>query len=433
MSKQLNVILIGAGQRGCNYVRLAKQNCPEKLNVVAIADPNFARAKEIVDLYQIPQSMCFDDWRSILARPKMADAAIIATQDKDHFAPACAALRAGYDLLLEKPVAPTAEECLEIADLANRLGRRVVVCHVLRYTPFWGTLKALIDSDRIGKVMNIVHVEGVGNIHQSHSYVRGNWSKSGESSPMILAKSCHDLDILQWLLGKKCTRVQSFGSLSYFRPENAPEGAPEYCIHGCPHGEDCVYNAVKIYKERQFPVWVRYVTKKENATDEEIEKIITETNYGKCIFRCGNDVVDHQVVNLEYEGGETVSFTMSAFNKGGRQIRIMGTKGEIFANMSEKSVRIFDFKTRTEETVDILNFVQDESIVGGHGGGDLGIIKAFCEFMTGEYNGNAICDVTTSVENHLVTFAAEHSRLEGGVITMEDYVQELRQQPNATI
>ena len=426
MSKQLKVILIGAGNRGCNYVRLAKENCPEKLDVVAIADPDLSRGREIIEAYGIPEEMIFDDWKKVLALPKFADAAIIATQDNNHFEPACAALRAGYDLLLEKPVAPTAEECLGISDLANSLGRKVVVCHVLRYAPFFETVKHIIDSGRIGKVVNIVHTECVGNIHQSHSYVRGNWRDSKESSPMILAKSCHDLDIVQWLLGKECTRVQSFGSLSYFRPENAPEGAPEYCIQSCPHESECVYSAVKIYKERQFPVWVRYVTKKENATDEEIEKIISQTNYGKCIFKCGNDVVDHQVVNLEYEGGETVSFTMSAFNKGGRKINVMGTAGELWANMSDKTVHIFDFKTREIETIDVLNYVKDESIVGGHGGGDLGIVKAFCEYLTGEYKGNAVSDISTSVGNHLVAFAAESSRLEGKVINMDEFAEEIR-------
>ena len=426
MSKQLKVILIGAGNRGCNYVRLAKENCPEKLDVVAIADPDLSRGREIIEAYGIPEEMIFDDWKKVLALPKFADAAIIATQDNNHFEPACAALLAGYDLLLEKPVAPTAEECLGISDLANSLGRKVVVCHVLRYAPFFETVKHIIDSGRIGKVVNIVHTECVGNIHQSHSYVRGNWRDSKESSPMILAKSCHDLDIVQWLLGKECTRVQSFGSLSYFRPENAPEGAPEYCIQSCPHESECVYSAVKIYKERQFPVWVRYVTKKENATDEEIEKIISKTNYGKCIFKCGNDVVDHQVVNLEYEGGETVSFTMSAFNKGGRKINVMGTAGELWANMSDKTVHIFDFKTREIETIDVLNYVKDESIVGGHGGGDLGIVKAFCEYLTGEYKGNAVSDISTSVGNHLVAFAAESSRLEGKVINMDEFTNEIR-------
>ena len=426
MSKQLKVILIGAGNRGCNYARLAKENCPEKLSVVAIADPDLTRAREIIEAYGIPEDKIFDDWRKVLALPKLADAAIIATQDNGHFEPAVAALKAGYDLLLEKPVAPTAEECLALSDLANSLGRQVLVCHVLRYTPFFKTLKHIIDSGRIGKVVNIVHTEGVGNIHQSHSYVRGNWRDSKESSPMILAKSCHDLDIVQWLIGKKCARVQSFGSLTYFRPENAPEGAPDYCIQGCPHESECVYSAVKIYKERQFPVWVRYVAKKENASDEEIEKIISETNYGKCIFKCGNDVVDHQVVNLEYEGGETVSFTMSAFNKGGRRLNIMGTKGELIANMSEKKVELFSFSTREWESVDIMNYVADETIVGGHGGGDLGIVRVFCEYLTGEYTGNAVSDISVSVENHLAAFAAESSRLEGKVVNMDEFAARIR-------
>ena len=426
MSKQLKVILIGAGNRGCNYVRLAKENCPEKLDVVAIADPDLTRAREIIEAYGVPEDKIFDDWRKILSLPKLADAAIIATQDNGHFEPAVAALKAGYDLLLEKPVAPTAEECLAISDLANSLGRQVLVCHVLRYTPFFKTLKHIIDSGRIGKVINIVHTECVGNIHQAHSYVRGNWRDSKESSPMILAKSCHDLDIVQWLIGKKATRVQSFGSLTYFRPENAPEGAPDYCIQGCPHESECVYSAVKIYKERQFPVWVRYVAKKDNATDEEIEKIISETNYGKCIFKCGNDVVDHQVVNLEYEGGETVSFTMSAFNKGGRRLNIMGTKGELVANMSEKKIELFSFETREWESVDVTNYVADETIVGGHGGGDLGIVKAFCEYLTGEYEGNAVSDISVSVENHLAAFAAESSRLEGSVVNMDEFAAKVR-------
>lgn len=426
MSKQLKVILIGAGNRGCNYVRLAKENCPEKLDVVAIADPDLTRAREIIEAYGVPEDKIFDDWRKILSLPKLADAAIIATQDNGHFEPAVAALKAGYDLLLEKPVAPTAEECLAISDLANSLGRQVLVCHVLRYTPFFKTLKHIIDSGRIGKVINIVHTECVGNIHQAHSYVRGNWRDSKESSPMILAKSCHDLDIVQWLIGKKATRVQSFGSLTYFRHENAPEGAPDYCIQGCPHESECVYSAVKIYKERQFPVWVRYVAKKDNATDEEIEKIISETNYGKCIFKCGNDVVDHQVVNLEYEGGETVSFTMSAFNKGGRRLNIMGTKGELVANMSEKKIELFSFETREWESVDVTNYVADETIVGGHGGGDLGIVKAFCEYLTGEYEGNAVSDISVSVENHLAAFAAESSRLEGSVVNMDEFAAKVR-------
>ena len=242
---------------------------------------------------------------------------------------------------------------------------------------------------------------------------------------MILAKSCHDIDILQWLLNEECTRVQSFGSLTYFRKENMPEGAPEYCYQGCPAEKDCPYSTLKIYQQRTFPPFVGTATKKHNPTDEDIWKAITETDYGKCVFRCDNDVVDHQVVNLEYASGATVSFTMSAFNKGGRKIRIMGTKGEITAEMKSDHITVFDFKTRETEKIMIADAIQDEEISGGHGGGDRGIIRSFCQFLVGTYSGNSITDISTSIDNHLTAFAAEESRLLGTVVTMKDYKDRL--------
>jgi predicted dehydrogenase len=244
---------------------------------------------------------------------------------------------------------------------------------------------------------------------------------------MILAKSCHDIDILQWLLGEKCTRVQSFGSLSYFRKENMAEGAPEYCYQGCPAEEGCPSSAFKIYEQRNFMAFVKTATKKHEPTDEDIRRAITETNYGRCVFRCDNDVVDHQVVNLEYESGATVSFNMSAFNSGGRKIRIMGTKGEITAEMARKELTLFDFKTRTYNKINVQEAVLDEHISGGHGGGDRGIIRTFCKLLNGEYEGNTITDISTSVENHLVAFAAEQSRLDGTVIDVNKYKEALLQ------
>ena len=336
------------------------------------------------------------------------------------------AISMGYELLLEKPASVTPEECLKIADYANEKGVRVVVCHVLRYTPFFRLLKDIIDSGKIGRIMNIIHIECVGNVHQSHSYVRGNWRDSSTSSPMILAKSCHDLDIIQWLIGERCTRLQSFGSLTYFVKENKPAGAPEFCYQGCPENDSCPYSALKIYKDRNFPPFVSTATRKHKPTDDDILKAITKTDYGRCVFDCPNNVVDHQVVNLEYESGITVSFTMSAFNKGGRKIRIMGTKGEINAEMSDDHITLFDFATRKEEKISIMNAVKDETIKGGHGGGDQGIIKAFCELLLDKYTGKSISDVTTSIENHLVAFAAEKSRVEGTAINMEEYVNEIR-------
>ena len=215
--------------------------------------------------------------------------------------------------------------------------------------------------------------------------------------------------------------MQSFGSLTYFKPENMPKGAPEYCYQGCPAEADCPYSALKIYEQRQFPSFVKTATKKHEPTDEDIRKAITQTNYGRCVFRCDNDVVDHQVVNLEYASGATVSFTMSAFNKGGRKLRIMGTKGEISAEMKSDRVTLFDFATRTFEDIVIADAIRDEEISGGHGGGDRGIMCAFCQLLAGTYTGNSITDIGTSIDNHLTAFAAEEARLCGTVVDLKEY------------
>lgn len=420
--KKLRVILIGAGNRGTTYARLGKEHCPE-FELVAVADPKPNRRNYIRDMFNLPEDKCFESWEDILALPKMADAAIIATQDYMHYEPAMKAIELGYHLLLEKPAAPTPAECLAIDRAATAKGLEVIVCHVLRFTPFFTTLKRLIEEGRVGRIINMIHLEGVGNIHQSHSYVRGNWGNVGRSTPMILAKSCHDIDILQWLLNERCTRVQSFGSLSYFKAENKPEGAPEFCVQGCPVEDTCPYHAGRIY--HVLKKYVTHATGKHHPTKEDVDYAINNTNYGRCVFQLDNDAVDHQVVNLEYEDGATVSFTMSGFNKGGRKIRIMGTKGEIYGDMSQKTVSLYSFDTLETEEIPITNAVTDETIFGGHGGGDLGIIKAFCQFMTGTYEGNSITDITTSVENHLVTFAAEDARLSGCVVTMKDYIKGL--------
>ena len=324
--KKTKIILIGAGARGTTYVDFGAKLCPE-MELVAVADLDPVRLNYIREQFKLSDDVCFENGEDLLKLPKLADAAIIATQDKQHYHLAMMAIEKGYHLLLEKPVAPTPEECLEISNAANAKGVHVIVCHVLRFTPFFRLLKNIIDSGRIGKIMHISHMESLGNVHHSHSYVRGNWRNTRESSPMILAKSCHDIDILQWLLGEECTKVHSFGSLTYFCEKNKPEGAPEYCYQGCPVETDCPYSALKIYKQRQFPNFVMTATKKHEPTDQDVEKTVTETNYGRCVFRSDNDVVDHQVVNLEYASGATVSFAMSAFGKGGRKLHIMGTKG----------------------------------------------------------------------------------------------------------
>lgn len=424
--EKVKVVLIGAGGRGTTYVNQGRKYCPE-LELVAVADPNPVRRNYIQDKFGLPDECCYEWGEELLELPKMADAAIIATQDRNHFEMAMKAIEKGYHLLLEKPIAPTPEECVAIEKAANAKGVMILVCHVLRYTPFFTLIKKVIDEEKIGKVMNVIHVEAVEDLHYSHSYVRGDWHKTSESSPMILAKSCHDIDIIQWLMNERCTKVQSFGSLKYFCKENKPEGAPEFCYQGCPHEEGCPYSAIKLYRNRQVSWFAPHATKIHSPTKEDIEKLITETNYGRCVFQCDNDVVDQQVVNMEYESGATASFVMSAFNKGGRRIRIMGTKGELEGHMDQDHITVYNFTTRKSEQISIKDSVADESIAGGHGGGDAGIVRAFCQLMTGTYAGRAFADVTTSVDNHLTTFAAEESRLTDKVVFMDDYRNEFYQ------
>lgn len=427
--KTLKFVLIGAGMRGQTYTKHA---CLDHgMECVAVAEPSDSRRNFIKNTYGVKEEMCFTDYKDLLALGKIADFAMICTQDKMHTEPALLAIEQGYNLLLEKPAAPTPEECMQIWKAADEKGVRVLVCHVLRYTPFMRTVKELIDEGKIGKIMSVVHTEGVGNVHQSHSYVRGNWHKEADSSSMLLAKSCHDLDILQWLLGSKCKKIQSFGGLHYFTKENCPEGAPYRCIDGCPHGDKCAYNAVKLY-QRDANYWFRpVVANKLDPTDEEVEQALRTNQYGVCAFQSDNDVVDHQTVNMEFENGETVVFTMAAFNLGGRRIRIMGTKGEICAD---------DF-----DTIELVTFFQDDpaspnfgkpetqhikvgenvqqEIFGSHGGGDPGIIDDVALYFGENKLTKSVSTIDTSITNHLYVFAAEESRRKNIVVDIDEYIK----------
>lgn len=421
--KKLKVIVIGAGNRGGTYTDYMS-HMPEKYEVVAVAEPRDSRREYVQKKHNIPDEMCFTDYKPLLALGKIADVALIATMDRQHFEPAMMAIDLGYDLLLEKPITPTPEECIALTNRANEKGVKVVICTVLRYTFLFDKLKEIIDSGRIGKVMSINHEECVEFVHQSHSFVRGNWHNSKESSFMLLQKSCHDMDILQWLLGKKCKKVQSFGSLSYFTPANAPEGAPKRCIEGCPVGETCPYNAVKLYLENESNWFRSAATKLVKSNDEDVKKSLIESNYGKCVFYSNNDVVDHQTVNMLFEDDVTVTFTMNAFNSGGRFINIYGTKGEVRAALKGDSpIKIYD--PVTKETEEIPCNATD-GILGGHGGGDAGIIVALYDYMTDNYTGCAIPTISESCYNHLITFAAEHARNTGTVVDVEEYINGLK-------
>lgn len=421
--KKLTAILIGAGNRGITYTDIMKE-LPDKFQIIAVAEPIEDRRNYIQKKHNIHDDMCFDDYKPLLNMGKIADVAIIATMDRDHFEPTIMAIEAGFDILLEKPIAPTPEECYEITRRAKDKGVRIVICHVLRYTPLFTTIKDIIDDKMLGRIMSVNHTECVGNVHQSHSFVRGNWGNSEKSSTMLLQKTCHDMDILQWLLDKKCKKVQSFGKLSYFTKENAPKGSPDYCIEGCPVGDTCPYNAVKLYLDDKENYWFRSTATKHTApTDELVEQTLRTTQYGKCVYKCDNDVVDHQVVNLLFEDDITVTFTMNAFNKGGRFLHIMGTKGELFAESEDAVLRFYDFETKNTTEIPIGG---KDGINGGHGGGDLGIINSLYEYINGTYTGKSIPDISESCDNHTIVFAAEKAREDGIIVDFDEFIKQYK-------
>ena len=418
--KTYSVIIIGAGNRGSNYSRKLDA-LRDRYQVVAVAEPFEGRRNYVRDMFDLPEDMCFSSWQEILDRPKLADIAIISTMDDEHYEPAMKAISLGYNLLLEKPVAPTPRQCADIVVAAQEKGVEVLVCHVLRYTPFYNRVKEIVLSGTIGDIVSVVGVEAVGNEHQSHSYVRGNWHSEAETTPMLLAKSCHDLDIIQWLVDKPCLKVSSFGSLTHFTEANAPQGAPVRCIDGgCPEEATCPYNCRKLYYDDKDNAWFRKaatrgISKEYLPTDEEVMTALKTTDFGLCVYHANNDVVDHQVVNMEFEGGITASFTMNAFNKGGRYIRLFGTKGELYANMSDTEITVYTFQDKQTHTYPVSK--TEESILGGHGGGDQGIVAELHEYLSGEYKGYCAANIQISVQNHMIGFAAEKARHEG---TVED-------------
>ena len=425
--KPLSVILIGAGNRGTMYCTHMK-SMPEKYKVVGVAEPSAERRRVIKEMHDISDDMCFENWEDILALPKMADLALITTSDNLHYGPAMKAIEQGYNLLLEKPVAQTIKECTDIANAAHEKGVSVLVCHVLRYTPFFKKVKSILESGMIGDVVSIDLTEAIGSIHFSHSYVRGNWHSEKEATPMVLAKTCHDLDMIQWLIDKPCKKVSSFGSLTHFCEASAPEGSPRVCIDGnCPHAETCPYNSERIYIGGwNSPVWKRHFTQAvathPDFTDEELREALKRTDYGLCVYHANNDMVDHQVVTMEFAKGVTAHLTVNAFNEGGRHLRIYGTKGELYAYASAKAIRVFtnnDWKVRefpVEET--------EESITGGHGGGDRGIIWDLYDYLTGTYTGNSVADIGVSVANHMIGYAAEEARHTNTIISLDDFFKQ---------
>ena len=416
MTTPVTFAICGCGSRGLEAYAPFQELHPERMRIAAGADSRPERLAMLRERYGLAEDRCFASDEELLAQPRLADAMIIATQDRQHVPAALAALDKGYHLLLEKPISPDLDQCRQLVEKARETGRMVVVCHVLRYTKFYGTLEAMLRRGEIGKIETIDAVENVAYWHQAHSFVRGNWRRSDETSPMILAKSCHDMDILRWLAGERCLKVQSFGSLDYFRPDRAPAGAAERCLDGCACKAACPYDAEKIYLtaphsglRTKGPGWPCNVLCDE-PTEERIYEALRTGPYGRCVFHCDNDVVDHQTVNLEFANNIHATFTMTAFTDTCRRtIHVTGTLGEIIGDMEAQTLRLRRFG-QPEEVIDLRT---GDGEFAGHGGGDMGLIADFCALLSGE-KAESLTDVSVSVESHTMALAAEQSRLEGG-------------------
>ncbi len=417
----VKMALIGAGQRGAVAYGPYALEHPDEVQFAAVAEPDAERREYFKKAHGISSDMCFSTWRELLERPRLADAALICTQDNMHYEVAMKALEQGYHILLEKPMSPDPKQCVEIGEYAGRYNRIFSICHVLRYTDFFNKIKALLDEGRIGRLISIQHNENVAYWHQAHSYVRGNWRNSAESSPMILAKCCHDMDIMLWLAGADCTRISSFGSLTHFKRENAPRGAPLRCTDGCPAEKECQYYAPKIYLTESTD-WPASVISNDTSPEAR-SRALREGPYGRCVYYCDNDVVDHQVVSIEFSNEVTAAFTMCAFsNECSRTIKLMGTKGEIRGAMEKNVIEVTDFLKNEKETISL----SDTNGSNGHSGGDRGIMSYFAGLVRGGGESKSLTGADLSVQSHLMAFAAEKSRVEGKVIRLKEYWESLR-------
>lgn len=402
----MKVIILGAGGRGRNYTRFCRQYGAE---IVGIADPDTKKLEKLALDFNVSEDRLYHDWAEVMDREKFADAVINATPDKVHYASTMEALEKGYHVLLEKPMSDNEQECINMVEKAEEKNLILMVCHVLRYAPFFEKLKEIIDEERIGQLVNIEMTENCAYWHFVHSYVRGVFRNETISSPFILAKSCHDLDLIGYLTGKKCLSVASEGNLKYYRKENAPEGAPDYCLDGCPHETTCPYFAPRLYlKQISLVGWPTQSISPDTSFAARYEAL-KKGQYGRCVFHCDNDVCDHQSAIFNMEDGLTATFQMTGFSsENTRTLRFYGTKGDIRGHLERGELEVFDFLTKEKEVIQI----QYETIQSGHGGGDSRLLYDFLDGVD-KKGGNLKTLARLSLQSHLMAFAAEKSRKEG--------------------
>ena len=400
LDKPVTAIVCGAGNRGNVYGGYALEY-PDQLDIIGVAEPIAIRNERYAKKHAIKEENRFNTWEDVFKKPKMADAIIITTPDNLHYGPCMKALAMGYDVLLEKPISPSEKECRAILALAKKTGRIVAVCHVLRYAPYFVKLKEIMQSGVLGEVISIQHMEPIEHIHMSHSYVRGNWHNSVATTPIILAKSCHDLDILKWMTEKHCTHIQAFGSLQWFTKKNAPQGSTARCTDGCAVESKCPYSALEIYYRRRERNYVFDLPDDKDKQAAYVLEQLKTTNYGRCVYQMDNDQPDHYITNILFDGGLTAAFSMEAFTSyEGRRTRVMGSLGDVVGDMSSFVMTDFLTGKKTE-------WKQDTD---GHGGGDWRLAANWVKAVSLHDPSLLTSTIDASIESHVMGFMAEQSR-----------------------
>jgi predicted dehydrogenase len=417
-ARPVTLALLGTGSRGSTLSDFA-QKYPDRARVVAVADPRTDRRDALASQLGVTADGRFDDWRDLAAQTRIADAVIVATPDREHVGPARRFAELGYHVLLEKPIAPTRAECIEVIDAVKKAGVIFAVCHVMRYTKYTDQIRAIVAEGRLGQLVGVDQLEPVGWWHFAHSYVRGNWRRLDEAGPSILTKCCHDLDWLRYVVARPAISVSSRGGLHHFTTANQPAGAADRCLD-CAVEHDCPYSAVRLYmgclgdpERERWPLSV--VTT--DLTESGVRRALRDGPYGRCVYTSDNDVADHQVVTVEFEGGVTATLTMSAFTPvARRRTRIMGTRG--YLEGDGKQLTFTDFVTR-----EVVTFGQADpgaDAENGHGGGDVGVMRAFVDAVSVGDPSLVRSGPRESLESHLMAFAAERSRLTGLPVAVWD-------------
>lgn len=428
-NRPITAIIVGAGHRSFVYSELAKTN-PEMLKIVGVADPNPIRRKKAMDYFGFKEDMCFENAEELAKKGKLADTVINGTMDEQHLETAVPLLNAGYDMLLEKPFAPNEEEMRQIVNCAKKNNSKVMICHVLRYTPFYYAIKERIVNGEIGDIINIQTTEHVSYHHLSTSYIRGKWANSDKChTSMLLAKCCHDLDIIMWMMSEtKPKQISSFGGKFQFKPENAPKEAGTICMKDCPLVDTCVYSTKRLYIDHPdrwaFYVWDALEGKKNVTIEDKIALMKSDSPYARCIYKCDNNVVDHQSVLINFENGATGTHNMVGGSaEPRREIHIIGTKGEIFGNFEESKFTVLKIDPSPDahneecdvEEVDLRVTGDMVGAYGGHGGGDERLAADFVKFIRGEKPSLACTSIFDSVAGHLSVYLADKSRENGGM------------------